>query len=127
MKKYIFSGLTAGVLGGMIIDLIFINLAGPSALFTIIGITERINVFISHAVLGGILGIIFTVLVRKLPRLNIWLAGILWGLVCLGVIGGIPSFFVKLVNPLTALFGFIVWLIYGLILAAAMKFFSQKV
>ncbi|MDD2696958.1 MAG: hypothetical protein PHE52_02265 [Candidatus Pacebacteria bacterium] len=122
-SKNILKGFLGGVSGGMVVDLIYITFAGPSGLFTLLGITERSEVFWSHAFLGGILGILFAMILNKLPNFNIWLAGIFYGLACLALIGAIPSFIVKLtITPLTIIFGFIVWILFGLILAATLKF-----
>jgi len=125
-SKKILYGFLGGVIGGMVVDLIYINLAGPSGLFTILGITERSAVFWSHAVLGGILGMLFVMILKRLPDFNVWLAGIFYGLACLVFIGAIPSFIVKLIiTPQTIVFGFIVWILFGLILAATLKFFNR--
>jgi len=127
--KNILNGFLAGAVGGMAVDLIFITFIGPSALFTIIGITERFNVFIAHAVLCGILGVLFVIIVKRFSRFNIWLAGVLWGLICLALIGGVPSFIASSIIPVTTtatIFAFVVWILYGLILAAAIKFSGKK-
>ncbi len=125
-SKKILYGFLGGVIGGMVVDLIYINLAGPSGLFTILGITERSAVFWSHAVLGGILGMLFVMILKRLPDFNVWLTGIFYGLACLVFIGAIPSFIVKLIiTPQTIVFGFIVWILFGLILAATLKFFNR--
>jgi len=125
-SKKILYGFLGGVIGGMVVDLIYINLAGPSGLFTLLGITERSAVFWSHAVLGGILGMLFVMILKRLPDFNVWLAGIFYGLACLVFIGAIPSFIVKLIiTPQTIVFGFIVWILFGLILAATLKFFNR--
>jgi len=123
--KDILSGFLGGVVGGAVVDLIFINLAGPSALFTLLGITERVSVFWSHLLLGAISGTLFVLIVGLLPKVNLWLAGLTWGLVCLGIIGGIPSYFAGLISPKTTAFGFFVWILYGLILVIALKFFRK--
>ena len=123
----ILGGFIGGAIGGMAVDLIYISLAGPSGLFTLIGITERCAVFGSHVVLGGFLGILFSLILKKLPNFNIWLAGILWGLACLLFIGGIPSFIAKLpISSITIFFGLLVWILYGLILAAIRKLLDKK-
>ena len=125
-SKKIIYGFMGGVIGGMVVDLIYINLAGPSGLFTLLGITERSAVFWSHAVLGGILGILFVMILKRLPDFNLWLIGIFYGVACLVLIGAIPSFIVKLtITPQTIVFGFIVWILFGLILAATLKFFNR--
>jgi len=121
-SKDILAGLLGGIVGGMAVDLIFIGLAGPSAIFSIIGITERSDVFLSHAVLGGILGILFAMILRKLPRLNIWFAGVFFGLLCLLFVGAIPSFLAHYAFSATVvIFGFVVWIIFGFTLVAAIK------
>lgn len=125
--KIICGGFLSGVLGGMAVDLIYIELAGPSALFTLIGITNRLAVFWSHALLGGILGLIFLVILGRLPHLNIWLAGISYGLACLTLIGGVPSTIARFPMTLTTItFGFLVWIIFGLILAATTQNFRKQ-
>lgn len=117
-SKNILSGFLAGVLGGMMVDLIYIELAGPSALFTLFSITNRLAVFWSHAFLGGILGVVFVLLLPLAPRLNVGLAGLIYGLLCLALIGGIPSIIARFpLTSLTVSLGFLVWLIFGLILA----------
>ena len=122
-SKKIIYGFMGGVIGGMVVDLIYINLAGPSGLFTLLGITERSAVFWSHAVLGGILGILFVMILKRLPDFNLWLIGIFYGVACLVLIGAIPSFIAKLaIAPLNVVFAFIVWILFGLILAGALKY-----
>lgn len=122
--KDIFSGILGGAIGGAAVDLIFITFIGPSSLFFLMGITGRINVFLAHVVLGGILGVLFVLTLAKWR--HIWLAGILWGLLCLGIVGGIPSFFVNAVNAKTTIAAFAVWLLFGTILAATIKFFKKN-
>lgn len=122
-SKDIFSGFLGGAIGGAAVDLIFITFVGPSSLFTLMGITGRIDVFFSHVVLGGALGVLFVLTLAKWR--HIWLAGILWGLICLSIVGGIPSFFVNAVNIKTTIAAFAVWLLFGAILAATVKFFKK--
>ncbi len=127
-KKDILIGLSGGAVGGAVVDLIFISFVGPSFLLSLIlGLTERYQVFLGHLFLGGIFGILFILVLNKLARfnLNVWVCGILWGLVSMGVLGGIPSLFVQYPISVTmTLFSFMVWLIYGSTLAAAVKFFK---
>ncbi|OIO46712.1 MAG: hypothetical protein AUJ31_01115 [Parcubacteria group bacterium CG1_02_39_15] len=119
-------GFLGGLIGGAVVDLVYIGLAGPSAFFSFVGITERCDIFLFHTVLGGILGILFVTFLRRLPLLNIWLAGIIWGLICLVVIGGVPAFLTKTITLTTTISGFTVWLIFGFILAATIKFSKPK-
>jgi hypothetical protein len=129
--RNILIGFLAGALGGAVVDLIYISFAGPSALFSsIIGLTERYQVFLGHLFLGGIFGILFLVVFKKISQfgLNIWLFGIFWGLFCMGLLGGIPSFFVHyLISAKVFFFSLTVWLIYGLILAAAAKLLINRI
>ena len=125
--KTITGGFLGGVLGGAAVDLIFIDRAGPSGLFTLMGITDRLSVFLGHVILGAIMGIVFVFLLKLFPKINIWLSGILWGLILLLVIGAIPSFFAGgIINAKTTFFGFLVWIIYGFILSATVKFFGKN-
>lgn len=114
--------------GGAAVDLIFISFVGPSALFSLMGIFGRMNVFFSHAVLGGILGVLFVLLLRKLPRINVWLAGISYGYLCMAVLGGIPAIFYYSDGPdlITTASSFGVWTLFGLILAVTGKNLSKK-
>jgi len=120
MSKNILKGFLGGAVGGAVIDLIFITFIGPSAMFSLMGITGRINVFFSHVILGGILGILFVSILKKLPKINVWLAGILWGIFCMAIVGGIPAIFYYSGGPsfITVISAFGVWTLYGLILAA---------
>lgn len=123
--KDILIGFLSGILGGAIVDLIYINFAGPSVLLSfIIGLTERYQVFLGHLFLGGIFGILFVIIAKKLSKfhLNIWIFGIFWGLLSMGLLGGIPSLFVHYPISMTMIFfSLTVWLLYGLILATATK------
>ena len=111
-----------GAVGGGLIDLIYITLAGPSAIFNLIlGITNRYMLFGAHVVLGGAMGMLFLVLLHSLKLKPSWFAGIFWGLLCLGIIGGIPALITNTITPITTFFGFFVWILYGLILVAGMK------
>ncbi|MDO8554991.1 MAG: hypothetical protein Q7R75_00270 [bacterium] len=127
--KDVLIGFLGGVAGGALVDLIYITFAGPSFLLSsIVGLSERYQVFFGHLFLGGIFGILFVVILNKLSRFNfnIWSCGVVWGLICMGVLGGIPSLFVR--SPVTAamfFFSLTVWLLYGLTLAAAIKLFKQ--
>ncbi|MFH0878044.1 MAG: hypothetical protein V1863_07490 [Candidatus Omnitrophota bacterium] len=124
--KNISGGLLAGMLGGMFIDLVYIEFAGPSALFALIGLTDRLVIFWSHAILGGILGIIFSLIVKRWPRPNIWLAGVFYGIACLGFLGAIPSLIAHFaMTPQAIMFGFFVWIVFGLILAEATQNFKR--
>lgn len=122
--KNIIVGFLAGVFGGIVVDLIFITFAGPSALFSLIGITERASVFLAHAVLGGVMGIIFIFFVKRFPSTNVWLAGESWALICMMAVGGIPAafYYPGIPSLKITLFGFLVWFLYGFILAAAVKY-----
>lgn len=121
-SKKVLGGFLGGIFGGIAVDLIYISFAGPSGLFTLLGITERSDVFWSHAVLGGILGIIFAILLNQFSCSNIRLAGLLWGFVCLLFIGGIPTILADFTRTFSmAVFAILVWAIYGLILSAALK------
>lgn len=128
-RKDILIGFLGGVVGGAAVDLIYVTFAGPSFLLSsIIGLTERYQVFLGHLFLGGIFGVLFAVILNKVARfnLNIWICGIVWGLICMGVLGGIPSLFIR--PPITSamfLFSLTVWLLYGLILATATKLFKR--
>ncbi|MEK9134793.1 MAG: hypothetical protein AAB451_00590 [Patescibacteria group bacterium] len=125
-NKLIAAGFLGGAIGGAVVDLIYITFVGPSGLFTLMGITERFSVFLSHVILGGILGMFFGLLVKRFASFNIYLMGLIFGLLCLGIIGGIPSSALGLVDPKATLFGFIVWLLFGLILAKTIKIFSKN-
>ena len=117
-------GFLGGAIGGAAVDLIFLTFAGPSALLTLIlGIEDRLSILAAHVVLGGILGMLFVLILRALKKRPSWKHGILWGLVCLAIIGGIPSLFVQDVTAIATIFGFIVWIIYGLILVGTIRFF----
>jgi len=73
--------------------------------------------------------VLFVIIVKRFSRFNIWLAGVLWGLICLALIGGVPSFIASSIIPVTTtatIFAFVVWILYGLILAAAIKFSGKK-
>ncbi len=124
MSKNILKGFLGGAIGGAVIDLIFITFIGPSALFSLMGITGRISVFFSHVILGGILGILFVSILRKLPKINVWLAGILWGIFCMATVGGIPAIFYYSSGPsfVAVISSFGVWILYGLVLAAVIKY-----
>ncbi len=115
-----------GLVGGAVVDIIYIGLAGPSAFFSVVGITERYDVFLSHVVLGGILGILFLMFLKRLPSLNVWAAGIIWALICLVTIGGIPAFLTKTITPITTISGILVWLLFGFILSATTKFLGKN-
>jgi hypothetical protein len=123
-------GLFAGALGGAVVDLIYISFAGPSALFSsIIGLTQRYQVFLGHLFLGGIFGILFMIILEKLVRfnLNVWIFGIFWGLFCMGLLGGMPSLFTHyLISAKIVVFSLMVWFLYGLILAASAKLLINK-
>ncbi len=126
--RNILSGFLGGVVGGAAVDLIFITYVGPSALFSLIGITNRCDVFLGHVLLGGILGIIFVFILERLPKYNIWLLGVLWGYFCMLIVGGIPGIFYYCNAPS---FGIIisalgVWTLYGLILATAVFIPSRR-
>lgn len=122
----IFKGGLGGLIGGAVVDLVFINLAGPSAFFSLLGITDRLAVFFSHLVLGAVLGVLFVLISRKLSGFNIWFLGVLWGLVCLGAIGGVPSYITGSITPATTIFGFLVWLLFALILVSTIKLLDKK-
>ncbi|MDO8424884.1 MAG: hypothetical protein Q7S70_03015 [bacterium] len=125
--KNISGGLLAGILGGMFIDLVYIEFAGPSALFTLIGLTDRLAIFWSHAALGGILGMIFSLIIMRWSRPNVWLMGVSYGLACLGFLGAVPSLVAHFpMTPQTAMFGFFVWIVFGLILAEATQNFKRQ-
>jgi hypothetical protein len=130
-SKDILIGFLAGALGGAVVDLIYITFAGPSALFSsIIGMTERYQIFFGHLFLGGIFGVLFLAVLKKLSQfgLNIWLFGIFWGLFCMGLLGGIPSFFAHyLISAKIFFFSLTVWLFYGLILAASAKLLINRI
>ena len=115
--KTLFAGV-GGAVGGAVVDLIYISFAGPSGLFTLLGITQRADVFLAHVVLGAILGVLFALISKKV-YLNIWLLGFIYSMLVMGLIGGIPSFILGLVNSAATIFGFIVWTLYGLILSGA--------
>jgi len=127
-RKDILIGFSGGAVGGAVVDLIFISFAGPSFLLSfILGLTERYQIILGHMFLGAIFGILFIVILNKLARfnLNIWICGIFWGLFCMGVLGGIPSLFVQYpISATMVLFSLTVWLLYGSILAAAVKVFK---
>lgn len=125
--KTLLSGIMGGMLGGAIIDFIFITFVGPSGFFILLGITGRSEIFLGHIILGGILGIILGFIAEKFVAFNIYWAGIIFGLICLGLIGGIPSLIVGIITIKTTFFGLAVWLLYGLILAKTTKSFNSKI
>jgi uncharacterized membrane protein YagU involved in acid resistance len=127
--KNILGGLLGGVIGGAVVDLIFINFAGPSALFSLIGIIDRVEVFGAHIVLGGILGIIFVLILNLFSKINIWLAGELWGLLCMATIGGIPAQFYYPSFPSFKIivFGILVWSLFGFIIVVTLKLFKIRI
>ena len=122
----ILKGFLGGFIGGAVVDLVFISLAGPSAFFSLLGITGRLAVFFSHLALGAVLGVLFVLISRKLSKFNIWFLGILWGLVCLGIIGGIPACLTNSITSTTTIFGFVVWLLFALILVSTIKLLDRK-
>ncbi|MDO8663363.1 MAG: hypothetical protein Q7K28_00785 [Candidatus Wildermuthbacteria bacterium] len=126
--KDIFGGFIGGAIGGMAVDLIFITFIGPSALFTLFSITGRYAVFFSHVILGGIMGVLFIIIARKFVKFNFVLAGLLWGYVCLIFLGAIPSLFTKyiVVTPIVTFFSFLVWSLYGVILAVVIKAIDRR-
>ncbi len=114
--KEILAGFFGGILGGIVVDLVYINFAGPSGLFTLLSITGRQTIFWGHAILGGILGILFVVLFRKL-KVRKLLAAIGWGIVSLIFIGAIPTIVAGIpITQSSTLWGVFVWILYGLIL-----------
>lgn len=122
-SKQLIKGILGGMVGGAVIDLIFITFIGPSALFSLIGITDRFFVFCAHVILGGILGIIFTVLTEKFYYSNILKAGLIYGLLCMEFVGGIPAIFYysDMLQIKIIISGFIVWTIFGGILSLFLK------
>ncbi|MDD5144841.1 MAG: hypothetical protein PHW72_01835 [Candidatus Pacebacteria bacterium] len=119
-----FGAFAGGLIGGALVDFIFITFVGPSALFSLIGITERWAVFSAHCLLGSLLGVIFIIFFYKLlEKVNIWVKGFLWGMVCMILFGGIPAFFYYpfFPGPIIILSGFLVWSILGLMIVLGIK------